>query len=687
MTEEELLEKIKLHKNSYDYEKARILVENYKSEKTASILRAYAESIYKDLELPKEYSYDKALEVLNEIQNDDNLQETLSLKGAVLKRKWEFTQNIKYLIKSKDFYKQAYEIETNNSYYSGINTAYLLDELANVIKSYDENSANIFIEEAKSIRINIIKNFKDVDNKDEWLLHTLAHAYFGLKKFDESQACLEDAAKLDVADWQKFTTFKQIKELADLKEIKDLDCLLPLVGEENKHILNYNGYKIGLALSGGGFRASLFHLGTLAKLAELDLLRHIEIISTVSGGSIIGTLYYLKLQQLLEKYDDKDNELTRDKYIELVENLIKEFLDVIQNKNIRNDVFKSHLGKTIKFMIPGIDYSRTNRLGEIYQEEFYKNYQQSMDQLLIKPKGIKNIFKPRFDNWKRKHKVPILVINSTNLNSGHNWQFHATKMGEPNYVTNKEIDKNDRFAWVEYKDKNLTNKFKHYSIGQAVASSSAVPAIFTPIILKNLYNEYELSISDGGVYDNQGFNGLLTEECNFILCSDASGQMDNEITSSSFIHKVAFRSNDILMDRTRELSFEKVEEMKEKGVIKEFIFTHLKSGLKHRDLIHTRLVPNNVANDEIQEKLSQIRTDLDKFSDYEVKALMYNAYKQIEEKIEVSQLKSIQNGEKYEWMFLKFEEDVKEGRDRVLNELDLAQYKLGRGLRKWWRSR
>ncbi|MCI0733366.1 MAG: patatin-like phospholipase family protein, partial [Methylococcaceae bacterium] len=59
--------------------------------------------------------------------------------------------------------------------------------------------------------------------------------------------------------------------------------------------------KLGLALSGGGFRAALFHIGTLARLAELDLLRHVQVLSTVSGGSIIGAMYYLKLKQLLEE--------------------------------------------------------------------------------------------------------------------------------------------------------------------------------------------------------------------------------------------------------------------------------------------------------------------------------------------------------------------------------------------------
>ena len=39
--------------------------------------------------------------------------------------------------------------------------------------------------------------------------------------------------------------------------------------------------RVGLALSGGGFRASLYHIGVLAKLAELDVLRHVEVLSCV----------------------------------------------------------------------------------------------------------------------------------------------------------------------------------------------------------------------------------------------------------------------------------------------------------------------------------------------------------------------------------------------------------------------
>ena len=46
-------------------------------------------------------------------------------------------------------------------------------------------------------------------------------------------------------------------------------------------------------------------------MADLDLLRHVEVISIVSGGSIIGALYYLYVKKLLQEKvecDIKDEE-------------------------------------------------------------------------------------------------------------------------------------------------------------------------------------------------------------------------------------------------------------------------------------------------------------------------------------------------------------------------------------------
>src|SRR3569833_1418467 len=58
---------------------------------------------------------------------------------------------------------------------------------------------------------------------------------------------------------------------------------------ENRLITTPNGTRrFGLALSGGGYRAAGFHLGTLRKLHELGLLEKVAVLSTISGGSITG---------------------------------------------------------------------------------------------------------------------------------------------------------------------------------------------------------------------------------------------------------------------------------------------------------------------------------------------------------------------------------------------------------------
>src|SRR3954471_3239171 len=46
--------------------------------------------------------------------------------------------------------------------------------------------------------------------------------------------------------------------------------------------------KIGLALSGGGFRASLYHLGLVRFLRDANILPQVTHIPSVSGGSIFA---------------------------------------------------------------------------------------------------------------------------------------------------------------------------------------------------------------------------------------------------------------------------------------------------------------------------------------------------------------------------------------------------------------
>lgn len=46
--------------------------------------------------------------------------------------------------------------------------------------------------------------------------------------------------------------------------------------------------RIGLALSGGGFRATLFHLGVVRFLFEVGQLKPVKLVSAVSGGSVLA---------------------------------------------------------------------------------------------------------------------------------------------------------------------------------------------------------------------------------------------------------------------------------------------------------------------------------------------------------------------------------------------------------------
>ena len=65
--------------------------------------------------------------------------------------------------------------------------------------------------------------------------------------------------------------------------------------------------RIGLALSGGGFRATLFHLGVVRFLRDTHLLQQVNEIASVSGGSILSA--HLVLNWKL--YTGSDEEFSR----------------------------------------------------------------------------------------------------------------------------------------------------------------------------------------------------------------------------------------------------------------------------------------------------------------------------------------------------------------------------------------
>jgi NTE family protein len=73
--------------------------------------------------------------------------------------------------------------------------------------------------------------------------------------------------------------------------------------EKEKYLPSSNKIpnSIGLALSGGGFRATLFHLGAIRRLHALGILQKLTTISSVSGGSILNGFLASRLVNSLSK--------------------------------------------------------------------------------------------------------------------------------------------------------------------------------------------------------------------------------------------------------------------------------------------------------------------------------------------------------------------------------------------------
>ena len=129
--------------------------------------------------------------------------------------------------------------------------------------------------------------------------------------------------------------------------------------------------KLGLALSGGGFRSAFFHIGVLARLAELDLLRKIDVISSVSGGSIIAAYYYLKVKALLETPRSSDaGPLGREDSLRLVSEIERDFLGAVQ----KNMLLRTFLNPRKNALMLADEMTSTERLAEVLTRYFFQPF-------------------------------------------------------------------------------------------------------------------------------------------------------------------------------------------------------------------------------------------------------------------------------------------------------------------------
>lgn len=407
----------------------------------------------------------------------------------------------------------------------------------------------------------------------------------------------------------------------------------PPVTEERVHP------KLGLALSGGGHRAAFFHIGVLARLAELGLLRPVQVISTVSGGSIVGALYYLHVKNLLES--KADGEIADADYVEVVRAVEREYREAAVT-NVRGAAWANPL-KNFQMALP--TYTRTDYIGELYERRFYSKAwgdrpkhggRIRMRDLLIAPKGHEGRFDPDLENASRNAPVPILLLEATTMNTGHNWRFEAMYMGEPlrqgvsDVAAREDVDKNTILPRTKWDD--LPASCRDFPLGSAVVSSACFPGGFPPMQVTGLYKDkgWVVKLIDGGVHDNQGVEGLDDRGCTHLVISDGSGQMPDVKKPSTRLPAVLGRVVSIYGDAERE---QRLLDLLARG--DSVGFMHLQTGLPAPTLPVEGAASKDEAKlpttdfgvaENVQRAQAQVRTDLDAFCEVEAWSLMADAY-------------------------------------------------------------
>ncbi len=273
---------------------------------------------------------------------------------------------------------------------------------------------------------------------------------------------------------------------------------------------------IGLALSGGGMRAAVFHLGVLGRLAADGLLESVSFISTVSGGSLATGLVYAL---------SGNKWPTSDQYDAVV---LPEARRLLTTVDVQRAALRRLLRRPWRFASPG---RWANTLSEALELRW----------------DISGLMKdlPEHPRW---------VVNATSYETGKNWRFIRHRMGDY------------RTGYVSYPP---------VPVADALAASAGYPVLIGFLELdtadyswwryKGSTRETEphepltrrVHLWDGGVYDNLGTEALIKpgkgfrEGFNFLVVSDASTALDEG--KRYLIVQQARRLLSVAMDQVRSL--------------------------------------------------------------------------------------------------------------------------------------
>ncbi len=326
--------------------------------------------------------------------------------------------------------------------------------------------------------------------------------------------------------------------------------------------------KIGLALSGGGARAIAFHLGCLRALNQLGLLGRVAVLSTVSGGSVIGA-YFHAHQGDFPSFEAKIRDVLAQG---LVKSMRGKFFGMLGVKIIAAFVVVGLVAAwvaLIKFLV--------NCLSLIAPRSFSRHWERldtssplhrfasrttlleaALDDVLFKGACLNDL--PR---------QPHLVVNATELRTGSAFRFGTLESGS--------------WRWGKLRGNAV-------SVAHAVAASAAYP-LFLPAFDETLtfdkngeLKDARVILTDGGIYDNLGLGCLWPDRSadvslnvipvDTIICCSAGYGLRQE-PPSQFIFARMLSVFSTVFDRAQNASIHRLHEAQRFGQIRNFILPYL----------------------------------------------------------------------------------------------------------------
>jgi NTE family protein len=352
-----------------------------------------------------------------------------------------------------------------------------------------------------------------------------------------------------------------------------------------------------LCLSGGGYRAALFHLGALRRLNELGVLSRVSIVSSVSGGSILNGVLAARWDVLVP-----DSRAVFQNFDQQVGKPVREFC----RTDIRTNLIVGHrLNPRNWLALAGSYFS-------VSGNTLAKSYEALFDGQLLRDLPDSSFTRPRF------------VFCATSINTGACWHFHSGTSGRMGDF---------------YTGYGPTN---NVSVAEAVAASSAFPLAFAafelhpsrmtevsrldpwgqmrPLSGKRRAVACEtFLLTDGGVYDNLGLEPVWTLS-KTVLSSDGGLPFES----------VAKCPQALLnrLERVASIASEQVGAVRKRWLVEQYVSKARLGGLWsiNTNIEDYKLPLAPSYGPEIRQLLASVRTDLDSFSDGEIACLENHGY-------------------------------------------------------------